>query len=57
MSSKNIATINRIYEADEPGNFEGPFTSATPSELSRVTTEPETTNYAVGHSPTEIMQP
>jgi hypothetical protein len=31
MSSKNIATINRIYEADEPGNFEGPFTSATPN--------------------------
>jgi hypothetical protein len=56
MSSKNIATIKRIYEADEPGNFEGPFTSATPSELSRVTTEPETTNYAVGHSPTAIMQ-
>ncbi len=54
MSSKNMATINRIYEADEPGNFEDPFTSATPSEWSRVTTEPKTVNYALGHSPSEI---
>jgi hypothetical protein len=29
MSSKNIVTINRIYEVDEPGNCEGPFTFAT----------------------------
>ncbi len=30
--------------------------SATPSELSRVTTEPGTANYALGHSPTEIRR-
>jgi ubiquinone/menaquinone biosynthesis C-methylase UbiE len=33
-------------------NFEGPFMSATPSELSRLTTERGTANYALGHSPT-----
>ena len=37
-------------------NFEGPFMSATPSELSRLTTECGTANYALGHSPTEIRR-
>ena len=32
------------------------FVSGTASELNRVTTEPGTENYALGHSPTEIRR-
>ncbi len=41
---------------DESGNLEGPSMSTTPPDLSRVTTEPGTANYALGHSPTEIRR-